>query len=638
MRRLFPLSCGLFLAAPAAFAQPAGNVVKQAADAFGLRIGPEAIGLYSEDQVRGFSPDTAGNIRLEGLFFRPAGSLTDRAVGSTTIRVGLNSVDQLFPAPSGIADLALRDPGPVTGLQATMGLGTYLSPYLELDADMAASDGVWTLAAGIGAYPDENGARGNDASYLTGALIPRWRPTDTLTVTAFIDRERGRGEEAVPTYLPAGDYLPPRVDRDLFTGQDWGIYGFDSANAGLIVDAGLATGLTGRVGLFHSSYKSGEDAFALLDAVGPDGQGDMLMLLFPAVRSTALSGEAQLSYVWSGARARQTLTAAARGLSTRDRQGGEVEVPLGAWQIRERRDVPQPDISFDGAQSHDRVRQWSGGVAYRLEWDGRLDLGVGLQKAHYRKISRAEDGAEARGRAQPWLYNGIAAWRFQGDVMAYASYAKGLEEAGGPPLTATNRNETLPAVRTTQREVGVKVPLGALDLSGSLFDVRRPYAGLDAADRYGFLGQVRHRGAEASLSGSPLEGMFLVLGAVLLDPSVRGEEVEAGLIGRRPVGQRRLHWQASLDYTPPRWPETSIDIVLDHLGATTALSDNRADAPAITSVDLGLRRDLVLAGTPATLRAQVMNLFDTYGWQVVDDGEYSPFGRRAWRVSLSAAF
>lgn len=161
MHRLALLSCGLLLMAPDAVAQPAGNVVKQAADAFGLRIGPEAIGLYSEDQVRGFSPDTAGNIRLAGLFFRPAGSLTDRAVGSTTIRVGLNSVGQLFPAPSGIADLALRDPGQATGLHAAVGLGTYLSPYLELDGDLAATDGVWTLAAGIGAYPDESGARGN---------------------------------------------------------------------------------------------------------------------------------------------------------------------------------------------------------------------------------------------------------------------------------------------------------------------------------------------------------------------------------------------------------------------------------------------------------------------------------------------
>lgn len=33
-----------------------------------------------------------------------------------------------------------------------------------------------------------------------------------------------------------------------------------------------------------------------------------------------------------------------------------------------------------------------------------------------------------------------------------------------------------------------------------------------------------------------------------------------------------------------------------------------------------------------------INLFDTYGWEVVDDGEYSPVSRRSWRISLTAAF
>lgn len=642
MRAPFLITCLLLpvLAAvqPCWSSEPAGNVVRQAADAFGLRVGTESIGLYSQSAVRGFSPDVAGNIRLEGLFFRPAGALTDRAVDSTSIRVGLGNIGQLFPAPSGIADLALRDPGQANGWNVTFAIDPYLSPYLELDGDLASADGIWTLASGVGLYPDSNAQGGNDARYLTAAFVPRWHPTDRLTITGLLDMESGRDEDVTPTLLPQGGRLPPRAARSRFIGQRWADYAFDSRNLGLIVDAGLADGLVLRSGLFHSRYVSDKDAFALLDGIDASGQGDMLVLMFPRSQNAVWSGESQLSYGWSGQTARQTLTASLRGLSSRERSGGEVEIPLGPWRVDEVRDVPEPDLLFDQPQSRDQVRQWAGGVNWRLEWAGRLDTSVGVQKARYRKQSRTGADAPARGGSDPWLYNALVAWRFDGDITAYASYARGLEEAGSPPVTAINRNSLLPAVLTTQRELGVKLPMGPLNLTSSLFDVRRPYAGLDGEDRYGFLGQVRHRGLEASVTGQPLPGLSLVLGAVLLDPVVQGPEVTAGLIGHRPVGQRRVHWQASLDYAPPGWDGGSLDLVIDHRGATTARRDNLADAPAITVVDLGLRQELALFGQDATLRAQLLNLFNADGWEVVDDGEYSAIDRRAWRVALSTRF
>ncbi|MDG5495685.1 TonB-dependent receptor [Niveispirillum sp. BGYR6] len=641
MRRPFR-SAALFLltlaGAPVLAAEPAGNVVRQAADAFGLRVGTESIGLYSQSAVRGFSPKVAGNIRLEGLFFRPAGALTDRAVDSTSIRVGLGNVGQLFPAPSGVADLALRDPGQANGLHATLAIDPYLSPYLELDGDLASADGVWTLASGLGLYPDDNGQAGNDARYVTAAFIPRWRPTDRLTITGLLDMEWGRDEDVTPTLLPLDGMLPPSTRRSRFIGQRWADYAFDNRNLGLIVDAGLADGLALRGGLFHSQHKAGKDAFTLLNGLDATGQGEMFVLMFPPTQSSVWSGESQLSYGWSGQTARQTLTASLRGLSSRERSGGEVEIPLGPWRVDEVRDVPRPALLFDQPQSHDQVRQWAGGVNWRLEWAGRLDTSVGVQKARYRKQSRTGAAAPARGGSDPWLYNALVAWRFDGDITAYASYARGLEEAGSPPVTAINRNSLLPAVLTTQRELGVKLPLGPLNLTSSLFDVRRPYAGLDGNDRYGFLGQVRHRGLEASVTGQPLPGLSLVLGAVLLDPVVTGPEVREGLIGRRPVGQRRLHWQASLDYAPPGWEGGSLDLVIDHRSATTARRDNLANAPAVTVVDLGLRQELALFGQDATLRAQLLNLFNADGWDVVDDGEYSAIDRRAWRVALSTRF
>src|SRR4028118_41121 len=64
------------------------NAVKAAGDAFGTSVGNERIGLYNAGDVRGFSPVTAGNIRIEGLAVTEHGGFTSRIVSGSTIRVG----------------------------------------------------------------------------------------------------------------------------------------------------------------------------------------------------------------------------------------------------------------------------------------------------------------------------------------------------------------------------------------------------------------------------------------------------------------------------------------------------------------------------------------------------------------------
>jgi iron complex outermembrane receptor protein len=62
------------VAARSAHAQRASeNAVTQADDAFGTTIGSEKIGIYNEDDVRGFSPIQAGNARIEGLYVDKVG-------------------------------------------------------------------------------------------------------------------------------------------------------------------------------------------------------------------------------------------------------------------------------------------------------------------------------------------------------------------------------------------------------------------------------------------------------------------------------------------------------------------------------------------------------------------------------------
>ena len=84
------------------------NAVTAAEDAFGVSVGTERIGIYSDREVRGFSPVTAGNVRVEGMYIDLQGQLNSSLAEGNTIRVGLSALSYPFPAPTGIVDYRLR--------------------------------------------------------------------------------------------------------------------------------------------------------------------------------------------------------------------------------------------------------------------------------------------------------------------------------------------------------------------------------------------------------------------------------------------------------------------------------------------------------------------------------------------------
>jgi iron complex outermembrane receptor protein len=48
-----------------------------------------------------------------------------------------------------------------------------------------------------------------------------------------------------------------------------------------------------------------------------------------------------------------------------------------------------------------------------------------------------------------------------------------------------------------------------------VFDIRKPYFNTDETNVFTILGDVRHRGAELSLAGNPIDSVSLIAGAVL---------------------------------------------------------------------------------------------------------------------------
>lgn len=64
------------------------------------------------------------------------------------------------------------------------------------------------------------------------------------------------------------------------------------------------------------------------------------------------------------------------------------------------------------------------------------------------------------------------------------------------------------------------------------FEARKPQVGIDRRPgAFDFLGNVRHRGIETSLSGAVGPDISIVVGAAYTDAKVSGEDVSLGLVG-----------------------------------------------------------------------------------------------------------
>src|SRR5580700_7387077 len=150
----FPIAVAaiaLLLHVAAARAQHAAdNPVASAEDAFGLTLGLETIGMYSPGQVRGFSPQTAGNVRIDGLYFDQQGALSNRVIEGSTVRVGMSEIGYAFPAPTGIVDYDLRHSGNGTPTATIVASGgPFQARGLSIDGDLPVIRSEVQLPMGV---------------------------------------------------------------------------------------------------------------------------------------------------------------------------------------------------------------------------------------------------------------------------------------------------------------------------------------------------------------------------------------------------------------------------------------------------------------------------------------------------------
>lgn len=642
MRRSASITALLLASATPALAQRANeNVVRAASDAFGTSVGNEKIGLYSSSDVRGFSPTIAGNIRVEGLAVTEHGGFTSRIASGSTIRVGLTAQGYPFPAPTGIADFSLRNPGNETVLSPVLYLGPNKTAAIDLDAQVPIVSGRLSAAAGL-AYRYEENFPGEDSQTLQGGGVFRWRPSDRIEVTSFYARTAIMDDLDIGNIFTGGPYLPPKVERRYF-GLDWTQTEVRRQFYGGLGSAQPSDAWQVRAGLFRSVNHVELNPVELYRNVQRDGSAQRTVVTTKDQTAKSTSGDLRSSYsVTEGGRL-HTAHLIVRGRDTQRVFGGADVRDLGPAVIGKRTDVPEPEFRF-GALTRDKVHQITGGIGYELRWPGVAELSLGLQKTDYEKNTRVPGRPSLTTKDSPWLYNGTAALHITDKLVAYAGYTRGLEDSASAPADAVNRNSAPPALRTSQRDAGVRYAiLPGLNFVAGLFAVRKPYFNMDSDGVYRELGTVRQRGIELSLAGQPIEGLSVVAGAVFVDADVAGEAVDLGITGPKPVGTTRRNIRVNFDYRVPFLEALSVDLGITSLAGEIAsplgfdeLGGRQLMTKPRTTVDIGGRYRFEMGGTAATLRAQITNLFNVYSWDVSANASFKFIDSRRFLLTLAA--
>ena len=597
------------------------NPINSADDAFGLTLGLESVGIYNPGSVRGFSPISAGNVRIDGMYFDLQGAPSNRVVEGSTIHVGVSEIGYPFPAPTGIADYNLRNAGGDTPTATIIAnVGPYDAWGISIDGSVPLIGKELVLPIGVSTQvstqSSEDGAfyPGLTSRVTSVGATPQWTPNSKVTVRALIDWQGTTDAKTLPEFFTAGDFLPPTVSKG-YVAQNWAKGQNVTMNLGALVTAQLADDWLLRAGAFRSTNDNPSGFADLYTDVQPNGQSEHVVVGFPDQNTSSTSGEVRLTGTFVTGDWRQQVIFMARGRDTTSRYGGEDAVDVGPAAIGTIIQVPEPDFSYS-ARAIDHAELWSVGAAYRVDWRSTGVLEMGIQKEGYRETDVSPGTAQSEVAAHPIRAYANSAFAVTPQLTLYAGYTQGLENSGVAPNFAQNSGEVLPASLTWQIDSGVRYALTPkLKVIAGVFELQKPYFDVDTNNADRQLGAQQARGIELSVAGEVTEDLHVNVGVLDGRVGITGPDLAAEGVGSVAVGQPRLMYVATTNYDLPWWKAGSLDVSAVHIGIAPESVDNGVYTQPVTLLNIGGRYKFTAFGENSTLRLQVQNVLAANLWQ-----------------------
>ena len=193
----------------------------------------------------------------------------------------------------------------------------------------------------------------------------------------------------------------------------------------------------------------------------------------------------------------------------------------------------------------------------------------------------------------------------------YANYIEGLTKGDTAPttsgtVTVINGGEVLSPYQTEQIEFGFKFDAGRLGGSVSVFESRKPIAGVGSDNYFRVLSHQRHRGLELSTFGELTPDIKIIGGLSLLETDASGFKA---------IGAPKTQANLGLEWLPPFAAGLSFDGRMLYTSTQYADAANTQQLPSWTRFDLGVRYPFTFADRRTiTFRARLENVADRNYW------------------------
>lgn len=627
-----------------------------------------AVGYYDFASVRGFVLDNTYNFRREGLPISAETAFPLDHLERVELLKGTSGIQAGTSAPGGLFSAVVKRPTqqPLRALKLELNDTGNALAHLDLGGRLG-SDGALGFRLNVAGERLNSAARGTEGQRGLVALALDAKLSPDSLLEGEFEWSR-RSQSTVPGLSLLGNTLPAANPRLNINTQPWSQpVTFQNFSGSLRYTQAINSAWNWQAQLGtqrlvnddflaypFGCYDAGADTY-YADRYCPNGDFDLYDFRSLDERRTSTAAQWRVNGQWQTGAATHRLSAGV--LTSRYRQRGNTQADnnaaAGTGNLFTRPNLPAVP-NFTDPDTNRTERSTELFVTDAIRWSDRFETWLGLRHTRLDRDSVRTDGSRATGYAQsvttPWL---AATWSLTPQAMLYGSWGQGVESEVAPGRSRyTNAGQALPALKSTQWELGIRQSAGPQRWSATVFNITKPVSNnllVGAATSCSATGSctrvidgdVRHQGLELG-AGTQVASWTLDGSATWIRAERRGSLVDPAVNGQRPTNVPTWALRANASHAVAALPGLTVGAHLSHEGRRSVLPDASVQLPVWTRLDASLRYQTRIQNHPATWTLSVNNLLDR---QYFKESPYQydhiylfPAAPRTLRLALETRF
>ncbi|MES2069338.1 MAG: TonB-dependent siderophore receptor [Pseudomonadota bacterium] len=625
-----------------------------------------AVGYAEQFSIRGFTLDNTSSYRKDGLAIPGDASIPLENKERIEILKGIAGFQAGFATPGGVINYVTKRPTSTPLRSVTVEASERGTLYGAVDLGGQFDDARFGYRINAAGERLRSYVKGANGERQFASLAFDWKISPQALLQLDMDYQH-KSQLSVPGFqLFNGTDLPRNVSADtMLNNQPWArpVDTRDS-NIGLRFEykfndnwqASLSANKHEFKRDDYTAFPYGCSSAGLFPGYCANGDYDVYDYQSTNESKSPLATQALLQGNFLAGGLRHALTLGFSSFERRDRFGdcvyGKVDCfgteSNGISNIYNPVVVPPSTIVTGPVTLRRSEKEWSVFAQDIVSLTDSLKLHLGARHVHIKRDQFIDADTPNSTYDNSYLLPNVAlVFSPQKNWSVYGSFTEGLEHGSIAPLGTKNVNQILDPSKSRQYELGLKADLSRdLSISAAVFRIKKSLEGekllasTDTEASFVHLGEAEHTGLELAAQGRLTNE--LMLGASVT--ALRARQYDTGdvtLDGKRVTNVPSLKASVYADYAVQQVPGLRLNATALYAGDKAFSPDNSVVVPGYTVMNLGARYATHIAGTAATLRFNVDNVFDKFYWRDVTQslgGYLFPGASRTYKVSAQFDF